>query len=544
LDSQTPPSCSDADVRHCTVFTVSQGEQVFFAGNDDYHNTDSTYWVKPGTDTRYGAIFFGKPDNIQQGFNEKGLAYDANGLPKAPVTSHPGQKPVYGSYSSYPIQILQECATVEEVIAWVQEHRWHTAMHDQLHFADASGDAVVISAGADGQVVFNRKPAGDGFLLSTNFNLANPNNGDYPCWRFTKAEKMLSRFQNEDGLTVEKAAEVAKAVHVEGPSGWTLYSVVADLRQQLVYIHFMFQYDAPLVLSIDEELTRSQAPVPLSSLLPAETQLRADEAYQSLRARSERCDRVSLIWLGMVGLSLLALVFLRRPGCQGLRFWVPVVAVLGPLGLLVWLMAGRGRRGGALVEAAGDLPPYVLGIVAGLLAALLVPEIRENKPVQLLTLYGIPLTVGLCLYQAPRLARTMGTGYRRALWCRLPAALVSTNLALAGILAVFLTLIDAHIGYCGISDLILLPWWVSAVAGAALGGLFLFAYHLWAVGHGFTAWSVLLGGLTGVGEGQARAVSPPWRRLWLWILLSFALLIGGTLLGINGPVLLKGMVWI
>jgi len=267
---QAPVShtCIDSGLRHCTVLTVSQGNQVFFGGNDDYINRDSTYWVDPGDATRYGVIYFGAPDNVQQGLNEKGLAYDANGLNRAPVTSHPGRKPVYGGYTSYPIQILQECATVEEVIAWVQEHQWHEAMHDQMHFADATGDAVVISAGPDGKVAFTRKPAGDGFLVSTNFNLANPSNGSYPCWRYARAEKMLSRIESEAGLTAERVASIMEAVHVEGPSGWTLYSVVADLRQRLVYVYFLFQYDAPIVLSIDEEIARPQASRPLSELFP------------------------------------------------------------------------------------------------------------------------------------------------------------------------------------------------------------------------------------------------------------------------------------
>ena len=169
--------------RGCTIFTVSQGDRVFFGGNGDWINFDSNYyWVDPGGAIGYGAIYFGVPSNVQQGFNEKGLAYDSNGLPQAPVNVHPGRKPVYGSYTRYPIQILRSCATVEEVIAWVQEYRWHEAMHDQMHFADATGDAVVISAGPDGKVAFTRKPPGDSFLVSTNFNLANPANGfSYPC---------------------------------------------------------------------------------------------------------------------------------------------------------------------------------------------------------------------------------------------------------------------------------------------------------------------------------------------------------------------------
>ena len=131
-------ACARSGVRGCTVVTVSQAEEVFFGCNDDYHNRDSTYWVDPGGPGQYGAIYFGNPTNVQQGFNEMGLAYDANGLPRAWVTDHPGTIPVAGSYTAYPIAILRECATVAEVVSWVRTHQWHDYMHDQCHFADAT----------------------------------------------------------------------------------------------------------------------------------------------------------------------------------------------------------------------------------------------------------------------------------------------------------------------------------------------------------------------------------------------------------------------
>jgi hypothetical protein len=54
----------------CTVFTISKGGQVFFGGNDDYINPDSYYWVDPGDEDRYGAIWIGMLDNVQQGVKE------------------------------------------------------------------------------------------------------------------------------------------------------------------------------------------------------------------------------------------------------------------------------------------------------------------------------------------------------------------------------------------------------------------------------------------------------------------------------------------
>ena len=58
--------CTDQDRRGCSVFTLAKGNQVFFGGNDDYIDYDSYYWVDPGDSTRYGVIWIGQPDNVQQ----------------------------------------------------------------------------------------------------------------------------------------------------------------------------------------------------------------------------------------------------------------------------------------------------------------------------------------------------------------------------------------------------------------------------------------------------------------------------------------------
>jgi hypothetical protein len=534
------PRC-DPSPGGCTIFTVSRGDRVFFGGNGDWINFDSNYyWVDPGSDTRYGAVYFGVPENVQQGFNEKGLAYDSNGLPLAPVNGHPGRKPVYGGYTSYPIQILRVCATVKEVIAWVREHQWHEAMHDQMHFADATGDAVVISAGADGRVAFTRKPDGDGFLVSTNFNLANPLNGSYPCWRYERAEALLKEIDSRDELTAERAASVLDAVHVASPSGFTILSVVGDLPQGLVYVYLFHQFDAPIVLNVAEEIARAPDPGPLRDLFPPETVSRVDQAYQRLMARSARCDALGLAWLGLVAVSLVAPLLLARSRRGASAFWVLVVAGLGPVGLLVWLIAAGARRASALMEVAGDLVPCVVGMVAALLAAVLVPAIGQTSSLQLLTFYSLPLVVGLVLYQGPLLALATKRSYLRVLFDRLPTLLVSTNLVLAGLLAISAPLVKVHLNYCGFSTWTVLPWWAICALGASGGGLLLAVYHAWAVGRGFAAWSTPLSDTSGAG-GATAVSSPSWRRLWFWVVLSFVVLVIGILLAAMGSTLVEGM---
>jgi len=69
----------------------------------------------------------------------------------------------------------------------------------QYHLADATGDAVVIGFGSDGELAFTRKAKGDGHLVSTNFNRAFPENRyvPYPCPRFARASEMLERINKE-----------------------------------------------------------------------------------------------------------------------------------------------------------------------------------------------------------------------------------------------------------------------------------------------------------------------------------------------------------
>ncbi len=100
------------------------------------------------------------------------------------------------------MQIMHECSTVKEVIDWINSHQRFPYMHDQMHFADKTGDAVIVSAGMDAEIVFTRKTQGDGFLVSTNFNVANPSNGyGYPCWRFDKANDLLEQLIDKKALS-------------------------------------------------------------------------------------------------------------------------------------------------------------------------------------------------------------------------------------------------------------------------------------------------------------------------------------------------------
>ena len=172
---------------------------------------------------------------------------------------------------------------MEEVIGWVNTHQWRSYMHDQMHFADATGDAVIISAGVDGEIVFTRKPPGDGFLVSTNFNVAFHGNGSYPCQRYATATAQLAQLVSQDtNLTFQDAVKVLDVVHVEEDTGWTIASMVADLPHGIVYLYYFYQYDRPVVLNVMEEIASARADGPLSELFPEDVQQEATRRYQRI----------------------------------------------------------------------------------------------------------------------------------------------------------------------------------------------------------------------------------------------------------------------
>lgn len=205
---------------------------MLYGNNEDYNIPKTYYWIRPASGKTYGGVYLGF-DNLspQGGINEKGLAFDYNALPEAPLNPHP-KLPNRGAIMR---KIQQTCATVEEAITLAKKHNWGTSLRWQVLLADATGDAVVISAGPDGELAFTRKPEGDGYLASTNFNRANPKNtykGSYPCWRYNKAVEMLEKIEDEKDLTVDYFRSILAAAHVEGAVGNTLYSNVFDLMKR------------------------------------------------------------------------------------------------------------------------------------------------------------------------------------------------------------------------------------------------------------------------------------------------------------------------
>jgi hypothetical protein len=523
----------------CTVITISKGDSIFFGGNDDYINPDSWYWVEQGDSSRYGVIWIGTPDNPQQGVNEKGLAYDSNGLPGFDVNPHTERTPVPGEYHNYIMQIMHECSTVKEVIDWVNTHQRFPYMHDQLHFADKKGDAVIISAGKDGEMVFTWKTPGDSFLVSTNFNVANPSNGfGYPCWRYDKANELMGQLLNKgEPLSYKDITYVMDAVHQESAS-WTIETLVADLVNGIVYIYFFYQYDHPVVLNVRNELSNPREPGPLSKLFPEDVQHEAANRYRHLTKTIRINNTVGISWTALIIISMV-LLFILPFRSKGLRFWIPAVIVLGPVALiakLIVLQPGKTTHlRNALTETIGDLVPVTLAyLVAQVIIILKTVSGSISQQQQVLFIIGLPLLTAWIVFHSPLLSSAGKKNFGRFLFQRFPQVLVVTLLGLAGIFPVAMPLENMSLTMSQIIPLspwIVMTWWAITAAGSLAGGLFIFLYELRAVKRGYQAWNIFAGN-----EGQV--TTPKWSKIWWWLIISVLILFAGFIIGV---MLLKAM---
>ena len=206
--------------------------------------------------------------------------------------------------------------------------------------------------------------------------------------------------------------------------------------------------------------------------------------------------------------------------------------LLGPLALLVRFVAGRCQQPGrwriALLEAMGDVMPTVIASVTILVMLIMIPSVQGAGLLQLALVLGLPVVMGWLIFHGPLLASVTTEGSGRFLIQRLPQSLVVANLGMGGISVVAIPLVIWSFRTCPIFPLnawTVSTWCVIVVLGALIGGLLIFLYECWAVRVGFQAWSVLA---CKVGEVR----TPSWRKLWWWILLSYAAFLGGIVVGV------------
>lgn len=310
--------CHGPDAWGCSIFVAQVGDRVLFGNNIDDGNPETYYVVvPPKADGDYGFVTLGfkRP---QGGLNTAGLAFDTNAVGVSSLNPHPELRHHPGGPVGIATEMLRRAASVEEALAIAAQYDWGEELRNQWFFADASGDAVVISAGPGGELAITRKARGDGHMISTNINRSNIAL-IRTCWRYRVIDRMLEQLVDSGQVSIPAFTEILEASHQEavylrdGVLLNTEYSNIFDLATGEITLYYWFQFEDPLTLNLEEELSHGASRVRVRDLFPIEVVERAEAINQAHLERIERWRSfpwlsTSLALTAMIGIAALALM--------------------------------------------------------------------------------------------------------------------------------------------------------------------------------------------------------------------------------------------
>jgi hypothetical protein len=235
-------------------FVVGDG-QALAGNNEDFWDCNTKVWFTPAQDGKHGGVYFGFDNGFAQGgMNDQGLCFDGFATGPCPVKDYEGKIQFDGNLI---MKAMEECATVEDVVAMFDCHDLRFLQNAMLMFADRTGDSVIIEGD-----VFLRKEGR--YQVVTNFYQSRATPGSDPCPRFRIANQLL---EEAEEVSVELCKRVLAGVHNEQRSP-TLYSNVYDLKKGLVYVYHFHNFENVVVFDLAEELKKGARTLDLPSLFP------------------------------------------------------------------------------------------------------------------------------------------------------------------------------------------------------------------------------------------------------------------------------------
>ena len=237
----------------CTAFMSSGKGMVLVGNNEDYYNPYTRIWFIPSAKGQYGRVYFGYDDwRPQGGMNDQGLFFDAFATRPLEVMLSK-EKPKYkGNFFD---KFMSECATVQTVLDLFDRYNLEFMLKFQLLIVDKTGDSAII----EGDHIIRKN---DPYQVVTNFYQSKVAYNDISCeWykggclRYQIAESML-RINRK--ASVEYFRDILKATHQNTLGVQTLYSNIYDLKQGIIHLYYLHNYDKAIIINLNEELKKGR----------------------------------------------------------------------------------------------------------------------------------------------------------------------------------------------------------------------------------------------------------------------------------------------
>jgi hypothetical protein len=245
----------------CTIVMASRNGRVLAGNNEDRNYPETIVTFIPATASYFGRVVFGYDDApFQGGMNDQGLFIDGNALRPTGWTSVPG-KPTFSGVVI--MVVLGTCATCEDVRAFFERYNVPGLGRARFPVADRTGHSMVVEYG-QGCVQFVKRDTW--YQIATNFVMSNVRDGDYPCWRYKAADKIMS---GAGELNVELVRHALEKTRQTGGS-LTVYSNIYDLKNGVVWTYNRGDFKEAVAMNLAEELKKGARRLELSSLFKSQ----------------------------------------------------------------------------------------------------------------------------------------------------------------------------------------------------------------------------------------------------------------------------------
>lgn len=235
----------------CTAFMSSDGNKVLVGNNEDYNIPYTRMWFVPGKNGQYGIVYFGYDNwSPQGGMNDQGLFFDFFATKPLEVELSKEKPKFQGPLIE---KMAAECATVEEVLDLFGRYNLEFMLKFQMFVVDKTGDAAII----EGDIIIRKSGSNQ---VVTNFYQSKVEENRRPCeWhkpscsQYKMAETMLSEYGT---ASVTHFRDILEATHRNTLGARTLYSNIYDLKNGLVYLYYLHNFDNEVIIDLNEELKK------------------------------------------------------------------------------------------------------------------------------------------------------------------------------------------------------------------------------------------------------------------------------------------------
>jgi hypothetical protein len=218
--------------------------------------------------------------------------------------------------------------------------------------------------------------------------------------------------------------------------------------------------------------------------------------------------------------------------------WVMAILLIGPIGLLAYLLSYRGplrtadpvdsltNARCAFGSVATSLLGPAVGMLLGFIILVLAPTIGQTPLEMVLVFYSLPFLFGLLAFRTPLMVFVRGKGFWDALRKAVPAEMISVNLILLGMFpatVVPITLLNT-LPIPDVSNPANPLFWIIFVVAALVSLIIGYPAHFWMVKGDLVPWHSLVAASGSAELIAVREPSTSWVRILLVVLATYVIL--------------------